>query len=179
VKALHQLVDFASGLPGRKMLLFVSPGWPLLSGPGYVLNPKEEKQVFGDIVYFSTQLRRADITLYDVNPIGVDQPIFDANYYENFLKGISKVDDAQLAGVGLQVLSVQTGGLTLVTDSDVPGLIEKCLLDAESWYEIRFDPPPVDKPNLYHRIEVRIDQPGLTVRTRDGYYSNPVLIPSR
>ena len=53
-------------------------------------------------------------------------------------------------------------------------MIQKCLADANSWYEIAFDPPPPDKPNEYHHIEVRLDQPGLVARTRTGYYSNPV-----
>jgi VWFA-related protein len=89
---------------------------------------------------------------------------------------VTKLDDAQYAGLSLQVLSTQTGGLTLETNSDVTGEIAQCLADADSWYEITFDPLPADKPNKYHRIEVRVDQPGLVVRTRDGYYANPQIL---
>jgi len=176
VKALHQLVGYASSLPGRKIILWISPGWPLLSGPGYVLTSREQQQIFGDIVYFSTEMRQSRITLYDINPLGPEQPILDANYYQNFAKGVTKPDDAQYAGLSLQVLSTQTGGLTLETNSDVTGEIAQCLADVDSWYEITFDPLPADRPNKYHRIEVRVDQPGLVVRTRDGYYANPQIL---
>jgi len=173
VRALHQITTYAASLPGRKFIIWISPGYPLLSGPGYVLTAKQEQQVFSDIVSFSSQLRQSKITLYDVNPIGVSQPVFGANYYQTFLKGVAKPEDAQFGEVGIQVLSVQTGGLTIESNSDVDGMIQRCLADADSWYEITFDPPVADKPNEYHHIEIKIDQPGLVARTRTGYYTNP------
>ena len=176
VRALHQITTYASSLPGRKFIIWISPGYPLLSGPGYVLTTKEEQQIFGDIVSFSSQLRQAKITLYDANPIGVSETVFGANYYQTFLKGVAKSEDAQFAEVGIQVLSVQSGGLTIESNSDVEGMIQRCLADADSWYEIAFDPLPADKPNEYHHIEVKLDQPGLIARTRTGYYANPVAV---
>jgi VWFA-related protein len=176
LKALHQLVDFAAPLPGRKIILWISPGWPLLSGPRIYLDSKQEQNIFSDVVYFSSQLRQSNITLYNINPIGVSESMLEADYYQTFLKGLAKPDAAQFGNLGLQVLAVQSGGLTLTSNSDVAGLIQKCLLDADSWYEIAFDPPPADKPNQYHHLEIRLDQPGLVARTRDGYYSNPVAV---
>jgi hypothetical protein len=100
--------------------------------------------------------------------------VLASNSYENFLKGLAKPGDAQPGNLGLQVLAVQSGGLVFVGNSDVAAMIQKCLGDANSWYEISFDPPPAGKPSEYHHIEVRLDQPGLIVRTRTGYYSNPL-----
>jgi VWFA-related protein len=174
IKALHQLTFFASRLPGRKIILWISPGFPLASGPEYSsLSSKAEQGIFGDVTYFSTELRQNKITLYNVDPVGTSQSTLSANYYENFVKGVAKYDDAQLADLSIQVLSAQTGGLDLVSDNDVASMIEKCVADANSWYEISFDPPPPDKPNEFHRIEVKLAHPGLIARTRNGYYSNP------
>ena len=178
IRALHQITTYAASLPGRKFIVWISPGYPLLSGPGYQLTAKQEQQVFSDIVSFSSQLRQAKITLYDVNPVGVSQPVFGANYYQTFLKGVARPEDAQFGEVGVQVLAVQTGGLTIESNSDVDGMIERCLADADSWYEIAFEPPAADKPNEYHHIEVRLAQPGLIARTRTGYYGNPAAIDS-
>ncbi|MGB8030930.1 MAG: VWA domain-containing protein [Terracidiphilus sp.] len=180
LKNLQQLVAYASTLPGRKLILYISPGWPLLSGPAVYLDSRQQQQIFDNVVYFSSQLRQSKIALYDVNPFGVSEPMMAANYYQSFLKGLSKLSDAQYADLSLQVLAVQSGGLTLTSNSDVTGNIQKCIADADSWYEITFDPPPADKPNQYHHIEVRLDQPGLVARTRTGYYSNPIAAnPSR
>ncbi len=177
ITALHQLAVFASSLPGRKIILWISPGFPLMSGPVYAAHtPKAEQEIFGDVTYFSSALRQNNITFYDINPIGASQSMFDANYYQTFVKGVTHPDDAQLADLSIQVLSAQTGGLDLVSNNDIPGQIARCLLDADSWYEISFDPPFADKPNEYHRIEVKLAQPGLVARTRNGYYSNPFAI---
>ncbi|MGA2909093.1 MAG: VWA domain-containing protein [Terracidiphilus sp.] len=173
IRALHQLTQFASRLPGRKVILWISPGFPLASGPGYSsLTPKAQQAIFGDVTYFSSELRQNNITLYNINPVGTGQSTFTANYYQNFLKGVTRPDETQLADLSIQVLSIQSGGLALVSNNDVAGMIQTCLTDVNSWYEITFDAPPTDKPNEYHHIEFKLDQPGLTARTRTGYYSN-------
>ncbi len=174
LKALHQIVDSALTLPGRKIILWISPGWPLLSGPRILLDSRQQRQIFSDVLSLSSQLRQGNITLYNVNPLGVSEPMMEANYYRSFLKGLAKPGDAQFGNLGLQVLAVQSGGLALESNSDVTAQIQRCLTDANSWYEIAFEPLPADKPNEYHHIDVRVDHPGLTVRTRDGYYANPL-----
>jgi VWFA-related protein len=178
VHALHQVTDYAATLPGRKIVIWISPGFPLLSGPGIYLTPKDEQQVFGDVLYYSSTLRQAHITLYNLNPVGVGESLIRANYYEDFLQGVTRPQDTKYADLSVQVLSVQSGGLTLISNNDLASQIQKCLLDSDSWYEISFDPPPPDKPNEYHHIEVKLAQPGLIARARTGYYSNlaPVVV---
>ncbi len=170
--ALHQLTAYAAKLPGRKMILWISPGWPLFSGPHMDLSIRQEQQIFDEVVDFSMQLRQLDVTLYNINPVGVSESLPQAFYYKNFLNGVSKPYQAQFGNLGLQVFATQSGGIVFEGNSDVAGLIQKSLADAQSWYQITFDPLPADKPNEYHRIDVRIDQPGLFARTRTGYYAN-------
>jgi VWFA-related protein len=176
INALHQLVTFAASLPGRKVVLWISPGWPLVSGPNVDLDSKQERQIFNEVVNLSTQLRLTGLTLYNINPVGVQESLQRADFYQAFLKGISKPDQTQLGDLAIQVLASQSGGLAIESNSDVAGMIQRCLLDAKSWYEIGFDPLPADKPNEYHHIEVKVNQPGLVVRTRDGYYANPTPV---
>jgi len=178
-KALQKLIAFASYLPGRKIVLWVSPGWPLLSGPRMDLSSNQEQQIFNEIVDISTRLRQIDLTVYSLNPIGVQQSLMQADYYESFLKGVAKPNQAQFGNLGLQVLAIQSGGLAIEGNSDVADMIQRCLADAQSWYEVGFTPLPADKPNEYHHVEIKVDQPGLTARTRNGYYSNPAAILTR
>ncbi len=176
--ALHQLAGYAAKLPGRKIILWISPGWPLFSGPHMDLSIRQEQQIFDEIVDFSTELRQIDVTLYNINPVGVSESLQQDQYYKAFMSGVSKPYQAQFGNLGLQVLATQSGGLVFEGNSDVTGLIQKSLVDAQSWYQITFDPTPADKPNEYHHIEVRLDQPGLIARTRTGYYSNTAAIPA-
>jgi len=176
--AFDQLINFAAALPGRKIVVWISPGWPLISGPEVDLTAKQQQDLFSTIVSFSTRLRDADMTLYNINPVGVMESLERTDYYQTFLKGVAKPGDVMPGNLGVQVLAVQSGGLATESDSDVAGMIHKCLADVSSWYEITFDPPPSEKPNEYHHIEIKLDQRDLTARTRDGYYANPTANPT-
>ncbi len=176
LNAFHQLLTAVSTLPGRKIVLWISPGWPLISGPEIFFTAKQTQGMFSSVVSFSTQMRQDNVTLYNINPVGTGQSLETADYYQAFLKGVAKTNDVRFGNLGVQVLAVQSGGLAIESDNDVVGNIHSCLTDVQSWYEITFDPLPADKPNEYHQIQIKLDKPGLVARTRTGYYSNPVAM---
>ncbi|HEX4322603.1 MAG TPA: VWA domain-containing protein [Acidobacteriaceae bacterium] len=177
LKALHDLAAFTAKLPGRKVILWISPGWPLLSGDRTQINDKEQSQIFGQIVSFSGQLRLANTTLYDVDPRGAGAAVLHADYYREFLKGIRKPDQTVLGNLGLQVLALQSGGKVVESNNAVAEMLNQCLSDVDSWYEINFHMAPAEKPNEYHHVEVKVDKSGLIARTRDGYYAQPEARP--
>jgi VWFA-related protein len=172
MRALSQLGADEAAHPGRKLIFWISPGWPLLSGPRVELDRKQQQQLFNAIVEASTQFRLARITLYNINPLGTSENPLATFYYEQFVKGVAKPSQVNVGNIGLQVLAVQTGGLVLNSSNDVSALLQRAFADADAWYEISFQPAP-SEPNEYHRIEVRVDKPGLDVRTRTGYYGQP------
>jgi VWFA-related protein len=173
LEALNQLTVSEAPHPGRKILLWVSPGWPLLTGPNVELDSKQQDQIFAQIVAISTRLRQARFTLYSVNPLGAGESVFRGTYYEEFLKGVSKPSQVNLGNLGLQVLAIQSGGLELDYNNDLAGLLQKCISDVAPYYEISFPAPAAERPDEYHRIEIKIAKPGLTARTRQGYYAQP------
>ncbi len=176
VNGFQHLLHFSSSLSGRKIILWISPGWPPISQVDFDLTSKGQQEIFNSIVALSTQIRQANVTLYNISPLGVTESLGRADDYQAYLKGIANPRDAQYGNLGVQVLAVQSGGLVLASSNDIASQIQKCLKDAESWYEIAFDPLPSEKPNEYHRIEIRLSQPGPIARTRQGYYSNPVIV---
>jgi len=173
INALHSLVATVAKTPGRKMILWASPGWPLLSGPGVYLDARQQNQIFGDIVSLSTILRQAHITLYAINPIGAAESVGRAFYYEDFVKGVSKPGNVQVADLSLQVLATQSGGLVLNGSNNIAALLQQCVADAAAYYELSFSPAPAERRDEYHHIEIQLSKPGLIARTRDGYYAQP------
>ncbi len=171
--ALHQLAEREAARPGRKIILWVSPGWPLLSGPNIELSPKQQQQIFGDIVNLSTELRRAHVTLYSVDPLGTDESLQRNFYYESFLKGVSKPSQVNIGDLALQVIAIQTGGLALSSSNDVSALLQRSMADTNAYYELSFDPPPAEQRNEYHHVEVHVAKPGLSARALQGYYAEP------
>jgi VWFA-related protein len=175
LQALHELAARESSRPGRKMILWISPGWPLLSGPAAVsfLDSKQEQQLFANVVDLSTQLLKAHTTLYGIDPLGATESELRATYYETFLKGIKEPSQVLPGNLALQVLAIQSGGLALNFNNDVASLLRQCLADTQAYYQISFDPPPANKPNEYHQLEIKVAKPGLIARTRQGYYAQP------
>ena len=172
LKTLEQLTSSLGAIPGRKLLLWASPGWPLLTGPRIQLDRKQEDGLYATIAELSTRLREANITLYSIDSLGVSEGLGRVNYYQEFTKGVSKPGQVQLGNLALQVLAVQSGGLAL-NSSDIGALFRKCIADTRSYYQLSFSSQPADSRNEYHHIEVKLSRPDLVARTRDGYYAQP------
>ncbi|MFZ1140104.1 MAG: VWA domain-containing protein [Candidatus Sulfotelmatobacter sp.] len=168
---LEKLISHLATQPGRKLLIWLSPGWPLLSGPEVELSAKDREWLFRNVVNLSTELREARITLYSIDPLGMDDAMGRRFYYESFLKGVGSANQVQNGNLGLQVIAAQTGGQVLNSSNDIQRLVASCLADAKAFYTLSFDSPPADHPNEYHSLQVKIGKPGLTARTRTGYYA--------
>jgi VWFA-related protein len=174
LKAIDQLATYERTQPGRKLVVWMSPGWPMMSGPNVELTTKAEQWLFQTIVTVSRDFREAGITLYSIDPLGMnDAGGFQTFYYESFLKGVPSYTKVQAGNLALQVLAAQSGGLVLNTDNNIEKEIAECLKDAKGFYAISFDSPPADHPNEYHALEVKLDKKGLKARTRTGYYAEP------
>jgi VWFA-related protein len=172
LNALRVLAENEGKLPGRTAVLWVSPGWPLLSGAGVDLDSKQQRQIFADIVGLSTQLREERVTLYAIDPIGATESLGHESFYESFLKGIKNASQTDVGDLSLQVLAIQSGGMAL-NSNDTGALLQRCSADLDNYYEISFEAAPGDARDEYRHIDVQIDKPRMIARTRDGYYAQP------
>lgn len=71
----------------------------------------------------------------------------------------------------LTKIAVTTGGDTFefTTQQDLMAAIQKTLTDLRSQYSLAYRPPQARDKNAFHRIKVRVLQPNMVVRARDGY----------
>jgi VWFA-related protein len=173
---LDRLVGYEAAKPGRKLLIWISPGWPLVlsDDPTEGLSSKEQKQLFTTIADFSTRLRQARMTIYQIDPSGLaDADQLGTSNYKQFERGVKAPSGVLVGSLGLQVLADQSGGRVLNSSNDISGEILKCLADAKDYYILTFDSPAGDGPNEYHQLDIKMGKPGLTARTRMGYYAQP------
>jgi VWFA-related protein len=174
LKALTSIVAYEGTRPGRKLMIWFSPGWPLLAGPNLQFSRKDEEQFFNSIVAASTGLRQARVTLYSIDPLGLaGAGRMRSFYYEEFLKGVSSPGRSVPADLSLQVLTVQSGGRVFNSSNDLTAAIVHCAADAEAFYVLSFESARADQANEYHAIGVTVDRPGIAARTRTGYYAQP------
>jgi VWFA-related protein len=207
VKVLGLLAAREAPRPGRKIILWISPGWPFLAATDAKTDLKQRSEIFANIVRLSTQLREARVTLYSIDPLpqgflvaplpagspgrrdllpspgraGPGVPVtqggditFTNLLYKDFLKGVTDAHQADTGNLALQVLAVQSAGLALTGSKYVDDLMRQAIADTENYYGISFDPPAARHPDEYHQIQIKVARPGLTARTRQGFYAQPV-----
>jgi VWFA-related protein len=140
-KVLGLLAAREAPRPGRKIILWISPGWPFLAVTEEKIDLKQRSEIFANIMRLSTQLREAHVTLYAIDPLpegfavvplpagnpyrrdlpgrgGPGVPVsqggditFANVLYKDFLKGVTDAHQANTGNLALQVLAVQSGGL--------------------------------------------------------------------
>jgi VWFA-related protein len=174
IDALESFITQQKDKPGRKMVIWISPGWPLLSGPRVSLSESQEQHTFDSVVRLSTDLRQARITLYSIDPLGVaGAGGTRTSFYENFTKGLTDPKHADLGDLGLQVLATQTGGRVIFGNDTIVNSIDHCTADLNAYYTLSIEAAPAERANEYHGLEVKLGPPKLTARTRTGYYAQP------
>jgi VWFA-related protein len=169
-RTIAKIAEVEATKPGRKLLIWIGPGWPLLDSPRIQPSDKGRAQMFAQIVELSKMLRDARIAVYSISD---GMPGVGTFIYQGFLKGVKNPDKANPPNLSLKVLAVQTGGRVLGPNNDLAGQIADCARDAGPYYTLSFDPPKADKPNEYHDLKVLVANAGLVAHTRTGYYNQP------
>jgi VWFA-related protein len=174
MKALFTLATSLAPLPGRKLMLWVSQGWWMFDSPNVYISEQQRKSFFGAIVDLSATLRQGRIAVYAVDPWGTqDAGQFRNFQWQEFLKPVRDSKHADPGDLALQVLATESGGLALFGSNNIAGELSRCIDDGSTWYRITFDPQHADAPHTWHSVEVKVDKPGLKIRTRNGYYAEP------
>lgn len=174
MNALQTLTTSVASVPARKLVLWISQGWWLFDNPQIYLSDRQQRQIYNSAINISTSLRHAQVTLYEVDPLGTeDAGSFHNMLWQDFLKPVTEPKRAHPGDLALQVLATQSGGLVLFGSNDIAGEVAQCAADATTWYRMTIDPERADQPNQWHTLQVRVQKPGLKVRTRNGYYAQP------
>jgi len=174
VRQLAAIAENEARKPGRKLLLWIGPGWPMLQSRNFEFNERDRRADFDLIVELTNRLREARIVLSSVAPL--DSAMGAGTHdvlYQAFLKGVRTPQQADIGNLSLKVLVTNTGGKILGPDNDLTGQINRCIADANAFYSLSFNPPQADHADEFHDITLQIDRPGAIVRTNTAYYNQP------
>ncbi|HUP21353.1 MAG TPA: VWA domain-containing protein [Thermoanaerobaculia bacterium] len=171
---------------GRKVMLVLSGGWPY-SPAEYTVNQfGANVEDVGDAIYDTkplldpliTTANLLGYTLYPVDVPGQDREIgTDATQGFTELVRLGESPSATAGGTAtareqhvhyaLQSMAESTGGRALINAERDRALAE-VIADTATFYWLGFTPDR-EENDATHRIEVRIKQPGLSVRAREGF----------
>lgn len=174
LRGLGSLSNYLARAQGRKLVIWISPGWWTFDNPNVMISDKQQRTFFSLIVAYSAAMRNADMTLYAVDPRGTnDAGSLYEFIWQSYLKPTKRPGQVQPGDLALQVLAEHSGGRVLLGSNDVAGEIATCADDASVWYTITFDPERADKADTWHDVQVKVDKPDVIVRTENGYYAQP------
>jgi VWFA-related protein len=177
MSALQQIAIASTGTPGHKNIVWISPGLPIFGA--LVLEADQQKALFDSIRHLSDQLLKARVSIYSIDPRGVQTN--SASFaggnnfaYAAYLNGLSQTNDAAFGNLAIQTLATQTGGHVFYGRNDVDREIATSLTDGNTYYTLAYSPANKDFHGEFRKIKITVvNRPDLKVQTRDGYYAMP------
>ena len=138
------------------------------------------------------RMREGNVTIYPIDPLGLGGL---ENYVQRTAPGFSAFGMARdtssiadwytlnyppmpmqlahrMASVSLDFLKAaaeNTGGVAITDTNDLKGGVARIFDENASYYLLGFNVPPAHRPGSLHRLQVRVNRPDVTVRTRSGY----------
>jgi len=175
--ALNAIARHVQGLPGRKNLIWVSSEFPvcfcfhnqnplLNDNEHYYANPVEQTaQLFAD----------ANIAVYPVDARGLVGPDLGLVVGPGFHPSSKGLTVAINTNFLMEDMASWTGGLAFSNTNDIMGAIRRAVNDADVSYVLGYYPAHNDWKGEFRKIKVKVDQRGLKVRAREGYFAMPDL----
>ena len=173
--SIRSLATYLGGISGRrKAIVYFS------EGIDYNINDVFNNQGASTIIQ-STQdaiaaATRANVAIYGVDARGLGAGADDLIEVQDLPSDPSLnlgltgfYNETRLGQDSLRVLSDETGGFALVNTNDFAGGFERVVADNSSYYLLGYYSTNERRDGKYRKIEVKMRQPGLTVRARKGY----------
>jgi VWFA-related protein len=171
-KTVSGIAENLSRKPGRKVVIWLGPGWPLLTERFFIQTDVSRGTYYKQLAGLQNKLREARVTLYCLySTAGVTNTL-----YEGYLKPVREVRKMEIGNMALQVLALHTGGRVLGPGNDVKAMIDSCVAEIGEYYTLAIIPPVAAVPDEYHDLKVQVNRPDATVKTVIGYYDEPAAV---
>jgi VWFA-related protein len=190
IDALKEMISWLSGLPGRKAVLYVSDGLPMVPGEDLfymisgefndntgVLTMAREFDASRRFMELSARANSSRVTFYTLDAAGLRAP--QASSAENERIGTAGVQDFTESfyisniQAPLLMLAEETGGQAIYNTNDVGPGLERVASDFKFYYSLGYTPSHTGS-GRYYNIEVKVKRKGLKVRHREGYRDKPL-----
>jgi VWFA-related protein len=190
IEALKNIVNSLAGVPGRKAVLYISDGLPLVAGQDafYAIQGKYPNSGGGgltDSFQYDASRRFQEltagananrVTFYTIDAAGLrtysslaaDKAGSSGN------QGVF-LDSIQISNVQttLQMIARETGGVAVMNTNDVGPSLKRIAEDFGTYYSLGYSPTHAGDGRFY-KIDVKVKRKGLQVRHREGYRDKSV-----
>ena len=175
--AVNYVVRGMSSLPGRKSVVLLSDGFPIVvrdrNGMAHSARILDQLRRLTDLA------NRASVVIYSIDARGLIEPGPTA---EDSFTGMNEQDITQSlrdrenrlfdTQSGLSYLSNQTGGMAILNSNDINWGLGR-VMDDQSYYLVAYEPEGGTfdpRTRRYNKIDVKVLREGARVRHRSGFF---------
>ena len=176
IPTLETVVSRLAAVPNRrKTVILVSVGLPLtfMESRGC---PGELGQIMKDVF---RRAQQANVNIHSIDPAGYDGY---SRYLQNPIRRGGRPAAGTMSMTGadraartrrefLQITADHTGARAIVNTNELSYEIDRLLVEATSYYLVGYQTSNGQPDGKFRRIEVKVEKPGVTVRTRSGFYA--------
>lgn len=183
--AINYVVRGLGDLPGRKSLVLFSDGLKLFA------KGQNHSRTLDAVRRLTDLANRSSVVIYTIDARGVVPP--GAGAEDDFsdiglrsevnVNKIGQMLDARYQGLfdsrqGLEYLAYNTGGSFLRETNDLSRGVARVMEDQKGYYLLGYIPDEAtfktpDGRRGYHKLKVNLKRPGLTIRSRTGFFAVP------
>jgi VWFA-related protein len=145
------IANHLASVPGRKNLVWLSSDYPV------------------SVDSLARALNQADMAIYPVDPCGLADPTT-----LTFDPGCPVVPEVET----MDGLANRTGGRASHNNNDIQGSVRTAIDDGRVSYVLGYYPDHGKWDGQFREIDVKVDRPGVQVRSRKGYFALADTSPS-
>ena len=172
---LARISDWVGSIRGRrKAIVFFSEG---IDYNIFDFNKREATTVQDKMREVFASATRSNVSIYSIDPRGLttlgDETIQVAGGFpedpQANLSLQSFNESLRLAQDSLRSLSDETGGFAAVNRNDFSDAFARVVRDSSAYYVLGYYPTNDRRDGRFRKIEVKVNRPGVEVRSRRGY----------
>jgi VWFA-related protein len=175
--SLERAVNVLTSLPDRRKSIvyigqgvpanlestgFAPPGLPPSGGMSIQMAQAVNSRIKTQMERIFMDARRANINVYTIDACGLRVP--GEGSAANVMLCVPGVEQEYL-----RIIASNTGGRAIVDTNDFTAGVEAIFMENASYYLLGIHPASARPDGKLRRLEVKVNRPGVTVRTRNGY----------
>lgn len=179
LNAFDMLARYLIGIPGRKNVIWYSGGFPLDVEPNVNEADPNDSVVRNDEEIRKTDnlLTRAQVAVYPVDARGLmtDPSLNAANESEGGAAAAtaysSWLNETSQEHETMDAMAEDTGGTPFYNTNGLTQSIQKAIRNGSNYYTLTYSPSDTQWDARFRAIKVKVDQPGVKLSYRNGYYA--------
>src|SRR5262249_25879107 len=186
LSALEAIAHHLAGMPGRKNLIWLSGGFPIIVGQNVDGTLSNDFQTFSDEIQRAMRtINDVGLAIYPVDARGLMAPFAtmprmnpSSRGGNPRRRGPQPMDQRaqnqiiQTQGT-MREIADGTGGRAFINTNDLTGAIRSAMSDARVTYVLAYTPSHDQWDGKFREIRIKVKRPSLEARYRKGYYAYP------